>query len=161
MKVPLGFSAMLLGMISANAHAANPADAWAVCAWEKLPVSSHNYIRIGAGEQTALRPSSNPSATPENVLRLRLDDACGELLPRNVLTSIFESAKRTRIAALEARKPTNVATREKNPRLFICEHGLEGQIFFTELGVKKKSRSRGNVEVKCFVTSSDGSLIDA
>ena len=161
MRVLPGLFAVLLGSVGAEAHAESPADAWAACAWEKMPVSSSNFIRIGAGEQVASRPSSNPLATPEDVLKLRLDNACGELLPRNILTSIFDSATRMRIAALEASRPARVAMRERNPRLFICEHSLEGRVLFTELGVKKKSKPQDGGEVKCFVTASDGSLNDA
>lgn len=145
---------------AAAAEAEQPsAEAWAACAWREVPVTAQNLIDAHKGKRVTAKPSTNPLATPTDVLELRINSACPKLLPK-AFKSIFSSAKNAMRLALEKAKPTNPGQDRRNLKAFVCEYRMDGRLVLTVLSSEKAKTAEG-IKPKCFRAQSDGSLTDA
>jgi hypothetical protein len=136
---------------------------WAACAWNNLPISADNLLQYTSNEKVPPDNGPIPFTSAEELLNVRLNKVCGELLPRDQRSSIRPGIKIAKINILKSSRPQNVATDDAPVSAYLCAHKLGERYVLTELILETPSPQRAlpGATADCFVINSDGSLTDA
>jgi hypothetical protein len=133
---------------------------WAACGWVKAPVTSDNMLKAEAGTLVTAKPSRNPMAGPKQVLALRMDAACGELLSPRDRSTISYGVQLAKLKALKAVRPAQPALKEAKNKALVCELSMDGRVVITVLSSEnKKPKAPAGAQTKCYKTLEDGSLV--
>ena len=141
---------------------ANGMEAWATCAWEKLPVSAANLVAYQSFEKEAPKNDGIPFANGEETLNYRINAACGEHLSPRDRSAISPMVKRAKQRILTNARPAQLAMTDAEVASFVCALRVDGRYVRTEFELDTPSPRRLPAkQADCFLINSDGSLQDA
>ncbi|MEM6476707.1 MAG: hypothetical protein AAF687_11120 [Pseudomonadota bacterium] len=137
-------------------------EAWANCAWTKLPETSANLLAFMDGRASIPANNGIPFANGKDALALRINAVCGADMPRGHRNPIG-MIKIARDRIFRSSVPENPGTKDQKVKAYLCAHKRAGKYVMTETDlVKPKPKRRmPGLEADCFRINADGTLSDA
>jgi hypothetical protein len=136
---------------------------WATCAWSKMPVSADNLVQYGSHERVPPDNGKIPFASAEELLNVRLNKVCGDLLPADHRNSRRPGIRFAKIDILKGQRPKAIGSVDTPIKAYLCAHKVGDRYVATEFELDKPNPRSGfpGGTTQCFVINTDGSLADA